>query len=291
MIVDWLIYGLFTWGLAALLNATAFSRQPANKWMVWSLTVGMFFLSLVAMTALQFFRYQTISQDLGIQITPRSPLDVVGAFTFSWVFFALLRKSAKGQPPTDWEQPTPAVSRQANFLVAANTARGSAAPPTQRLHNAEDVRTTAHVPDAGSPPLSEDCWAAALAEFDSAARRPGLWAKAFSQADGNEAIAKAGYLRSRAVELEGEQALRAEALRREEQSKIAALQHQAAEAEARKREVDQVEAERAYAALAKGVCPNHRCMAIIPLNSQACPKCGAIFEDGATWKVMPWKQT
>ena len=163
MIVDWLIYGLFTWGISALLNATAFSRQPAHKWMVWLLTVGMFFLSLVAMTALQFFQYQTISQDLGIQITPKSPLDVVGAFTFSWMFFALLRKSAKGKPPTDLEQLTPAVSRQANFAVAANTARGSAAPLTQRLHGAEDVRITAHVSDAGSPPLSEACWAAAIA--------------------------------------------------------------------------------------------------------------------------------
>ncbi len=47
----------------------------------------------------------------------------------------------------------------------------------------------------------EDLWAEALAEFESASRRPGLWAKAFAEAGGNESIAKSIYLRERAHQL------------------------------------------------------------------------------------------
>lgn len=47
-------------------------------------------------------------------------------------------------------------------------------------------------------------------EFDGTLRRPGLWARAFSEAQGNEAIAKATYLRLRATELAHEHQLLAE---------------------------------------------------------------------------------
>lgn len=252
----------------------------------------MFFLSLVAMTALQFFRYQAISQDIGIQIKPGSPLDVIGAFTFSWVFFVLLRKAAKGDALTHPKKLMPEVSRQTPSASAsvASTTEPSAAPPTQRLHGTEDVPKLRTVLDADALIPSEERWAAALAEFESVARRPGLWAKTFAEADGNEAVAKAGYLRSRSVELETEQS-RIATLHHADELRNAALRQQAVEAEARKREAERMEAEQAHAALAKGVCPNGRCKAVIQLNSQACLKCGAIFEKGAAWKVLPWKQT
>lgn len=48
----------------------------------------------------------------------------------------------------------------------------------------------------------EEFWSSALAEFDSSERRPGLWARAFAEAQGNEAAAKANYLRYRASELQ-----------------------------------------------------------------------------------------
>jgi len=47
----------------------------------------------------------------------------------------------------------------------------------------------------------EELWAEAAAEFESDDRRPGLWAMVFSDADGNEALAKAKYLRTRATQL------------------------------------------------------------------------------------------
>lgn len=57
------------------------------------------------------------------------------------------------------------------------------------------------------PPSTPDerYWAAAIAEFDSAARRAGLWARVFSEAQGDEALAKANYLKARTAELRDEQ--------------------------------------------------------------------------------------
>ena len=53
---------------------------------------------------------------------------------------------------------------------------------------------------------SEDMWAAAIAEFDSVARRHGLWARSFSESQGDEGAAKANYLRYRTDELQYENA-------------------------------------------------------------------------------------
>ena len=51
----------------------------------------------------------------------------------------------------------------------------------------------------------EQHWAAALTEFDSDDRRAGLWARVYAEAQGNEASAKANYLKARASELYQEQ--------------------------------------------------------------------------------------
>lgn len=50
----------------------------------------------------------------------------------------------------------------------------------------------------------ESLWARALAELEGQGRRPGLWARSFSAARGDEAVAKASYLGARVLELEGE---------------------------------------------------------------------------------------
>lgn len=115
MLIDWAIYGLVTWGLVALLNASLFRDQPASRATAWALTAVMFFVNLLAMTALQYLRYEAISENLGFKIRPRSPIDTVGAFTFAWLFFALLRK-----------QPS---AKQAQ--VAAAAASPHAPPPSK----------------------------------------------------------------------------------------------------------------------------------------------------------------
>lgn len=45
--------------------------------------------------------------------------------------------------------------------------------------------------------LQDDAWAAALAEVESDARQPGLWARCFAQAGGDENKAKAAYIAER----------------------------------------------------------------------------------------------
>ncbi len=55
---------------------------------------------------------------------------------------------------------------------------------------------------------TEEWWADALAEVEGATRRPGLWAKCFAAAAGNEATAKANYLLQRANELQAEHGAR-----------------------------------------------------------------------------------
>lgn len=47
----------------------------------------------------------------------------------------------------------------------------------------------------------ESYWAAAMAEVESGQRRPGVWAKAFAEADGDEAKAKAAYLKVRVQQM------------------------------------------------------------------------------------------
>lgn len=120
---------------------------------------------------------------------------------------------------------------------------------------------------------SVECWSAALSEFESSQRRPGLWARVFAEAQGVEASAKANYLRHRAAELEQEHRARLleQARETKERTKQAELAHLSV-------------AERAYALLPKGKCPN--CNFTIPLSSQNCPKCTATF-GGDGWHPIP----
>lgn len=59
---------------------------------------------------------------------------------------------------------------------------------------------------AAAPTTAEEeaLWTAALKEVDGPDRRPGLWAKLFAQANGDEAKAKAAYLRTRVSEMAGD---------------------------------------------------------------------------------------
>ena len=57
----------------------------------------------------------------------------------------------------------------------------------------------------------EDLWAAAISEFDGDNRRVGLWAKAFAECNGDEAPAKAAYLRERVRQLAAEASVRKDA--------------------------------------------------------------------------------
>ena len=267
MILDWLIYGVLMWGLVALLNATAFKREPATSATAWTLTLAMFFVNLVVMTALQQLRYRVISQDLGFEIKPKGPLDAVGAFAFSWIFYSLLRKRSK-----------PQLTR-----IAHVPSEASAQPPASVL-----VPTIIAIPRTPEPTSSasarsegpeEQFWSAAFNEFESSSRRTGLWAMAFSETQGNEAVAKATYLRLRARELEREHLVILAASERRDRERL------------REAELARLsEEERAYELLPKGKCPNSSCATIMPLSAKNCSKCGAVF-GGSGWNLAPLDET
>ena len=97
MLVDWLIYGLLVFGIAKLLNATAFKLKPASRPVAWGLAILMFFMNAVALTALKVLRYQAISDTIGFTISPKNPLDMGGAFLFAWLFFSFLKRKEKNK--------------------------------------------------------------------------------------------------------------------------------------------------------------------------------------------------
>ena len=121
---------------------------------------------------------------------------------------------------------------------------------------------------------SEEFWSEASVELESTSRRPGLWARVFSEAQGNESLAKANYLRYRALELQQQHDAQFEQARRdvEEAARVAAIAQQAAK-------------EHADAAVPKGICPN--CNAVVPLGVKRCPKCPAVFGPQSAWALRP----
>lgn len=68
------------------------------------------------------------------------------------------------------------------------------------LQDAPEPHRHDHVDHAGED-IDEEWWARALDEYESGCRRPGVWARAFAEADGDEAVAKARYLKLRASQL------------------------------------------------------------------------------------------
>jgi ribosomal protein L40E len=133
-------------------------------------------------------------------------------------------------------------------------------------------------PSDMDPPLSEEFWAAAYTEFESPARRPGLWARTYAEANGNEAIAKAAYLTLRVAEIQSTEIKRVEDLKVAEAEIIK---------QAREKELENIEKQKIYDAAAKGTCPN--CKKIILVTANSCEYCTALFEFGVdgTWRPRP----
>lgn len=98
--------------------------------------------------------------------------------------------------------------------------------PAQTAAPADTPASTALVlaaPAAPAEPTEELMWASALTEFEGKHRRAGLWAKSFAQAAGNEAQAKACYLKQRVTELQAEQQQQAALLQVQQVAQARAL--------------------------------------------------------------------
>lgn len=166
MILDWAIYAAAIWGLVALLNRTVFANEPASRFVAWASTALIFVVNIVALSAMKYYRYDLISQDIGTPIRPTIPLDFAGAFTFSWMFFYLLRKRPK------------AVSKDIRHEPKL-THRFS-----WRRMNASRI--------------GNEAYAEALQEIDEGRHDKGLWGRSLAESDGDEKKAKAAYIKGRA---------------------------------------------------------------------------------------------
>ena len=275
MLIDWAIYGLLIWVVAALINFTAFRDKPCPRLVAWLLTAAMFFVNLVALTAIQFLHYQVLSDSLGFEVRPRGPVDAAGAVAFSWMFFVLLRKMPRRltvNPPP----PQPGSPETIGVAPKEGAKSISAAPMTT-------LPSFTRPPTSGGFPAKseEELWALALSEYEGNGRRPGLWAKVFAENGGSEAAAQAAYLGVRFAELNMEQqaayALHVESGEKEKQA-----------ARAEKAKQDAI----AFAHLpdwAKGSCPN--CSALVLSSASGCLECGANFQSEGAWKPVPLKVT
>lgn len=139
---------------------------------------------------------------------------------------------------------------------------------------------------AGAEPM-EEFWAQALLECQSASMKAGLWAKALAEAAGDEKVAKATYIRLRAIQLQVQYAENQHALQlvRDQERQVEQERQAAQEAEVAAVLAKMNEDERAKAMLPKGSCP--ACEAVIPLESKACPHCAALFSEDSKWRVKP----
>lgn len=139
---------------------------------------------------------------------------------------------------------------------------------------------------AGTEPM-EEFWAQALNECESATMKAGLWAKALSEAVGDEKVAKATYIRLRAIQLQVQYAENQHALQlvRDQELQVEQERQAAQDAEVVAVLAKMNEDERAKAMLPKGRCP--ACEAVIPLESEECPHCAALFSEDSEWKVKP----
>lgn len=102
MLLDILIVGCLVYGLAKLLNATAFKSAPAKPWIAWSLTAAVWIACFLALLMLKVLAYKSIAADLGVPgLASSGPKpNVVFPLLFSWLFFVSLNRKNRSVRPT-----------------------------------------------------------------------------------------------------------------------------------------------------------------------------------------------
>ena len=126
--------------------------------------------------------------------------------------------------PTTVKQDKAELEKSVDRYVSELQGRG--------IVNVQNVAPSGSLPKAGvksvDKSLSSDeaFYETAINEFESTDRKVGLWAKVFAEAQGNESLAKAHYLKIRAEQLanEDKQAPLAEERQRQEKEKTAAME-------------------------------------------------------------------
>ncbi len=171
-------------------------------------------------------------------------------------------------------QQVAAVSLASKHQPSTDTVFGSPTPAMQIDGSLEGSVGT----EENASEISDNARYAMVAEeIETGHIDKGLWARLYADTDGDEHKTKARYIKHRVEELSNlhhQQKLARERSRLDtiEKARLASLS----------------EEQRAYELLPKGQCPN--CKAIIPLASDACPKCPAVFakDDWSEgWRVLP----
>lgn len=151
--------------------------------------------------------------------------------------------------------------------------------PTNALSSAPSAQPSLPTTNVLSEPTDND-FSLALEECLSERRQPGVWARSFTEALGNEARAQALYTGRRVSEIVAErnalelEARQLQAIYEVEELRLTEAGRSILEA-------------RAYEAKPKGSCPN--CDAILPLDTAVCPheNCEAILDAEGGWRLKP----
>lgn len=211
----------------------------------------------------------------------------INTFAFSfwgviWTLYIFKSRRVRNVfiPEGGWEMSNP--QSLAMETPADNQVKSASASLVDRtpvnVTAAKDLVTVQETPSAeleGSVSISmeERLWGKAIREFEEN-RRPGLWAKSFAKAKGNEALAKASYLEERVQELTAHH----EALILKKSELKKAEEHAA-------REMEEERQRRAYEIAPKGRCPV--CKTTVLITSKRCNRCSAIFGEGSNYHLEP----
>ena len=146
----------------------------------------------------------------GNSLSPRRPVNMITQMAMSQqVSHPTQASSAFSVPNQSYGKPTVSTAAHAD----------TNAHPSMAVAQSADVMALDNVTE-------ENHWAAAMAEVESGQRRPGVWAKAFAESEGDETKAKVAYLKARVQQLTD--AVRAVEAREEAEKQKEILKAQAA---------------------------------------------------------------
>lgn len=162
----------------------------------WRLLVGLSIGSVVGWVAsIVIFAFFFFSDDPYFAIIDGMPRSFLFAIAGAAIGVYFGRRKAKIR-----ELNNPMISRGEGPLSAI-VPWNDGVPPNEFAPISVSTTMPSHIP----PLQEEDMWAKAADEVDGPTRRKGLWAKAFAEAQGNEAAAKVSYLQWRVEQLKNEE--------------------------------------------------------------------------------------
>lgn len=213
MVVDWIVYGLLISVFATVLNHTVFKISPASRAGAWSLTIVLFFVSVAILSAAKYIRYQLLSAEVGVSIKPSIPLDIAGAMVSALLFYGLLnktesRRAVTAHSPTSENTEVETLGVVDKSIQASTETQnaGSRYPSAKEisvhLHSLYDKGKDMEVPsmEQEAPDFFQMAWD----EISNGSLQKGMWARAYSETEGNEQRAKAAYIKLRVQQLESE---------------------------------------------------------------------------------------